>query len=304
VLENQLTMKQVFTLFALLFIIKADAQNWCTPGARWVYREDFPVGTELTEYIYHKDTIVMGQACNLIETYTQSVVGYPYTYYSRKGDNAYTFSRNDSVFWLIDGTFRLTVAYNHVAGDTLDLYHLNGGCFSTPSKFMIDSVTIWTSPEGKIRKHFHYSVLNSDTFPRGVQYQRNVSAIESVGFINNNIFINLSCVIDGGFPILSCYKDDSISFAYNPNCNRLTIGIEDLTEEMSLLLHNLISDKITLNISTPTMVSMFNLEGKMLWQKQMLNDTEVDTHSLPAGLYILKAQSQRSQKSYKLMKVE
>ncbi len=298
-------MKQVFTLFALLFIFKTDAQNWCTPGARWVYREDFFGGVDLKEYVYSKDTLLFGQQdCHLLEVFYKSYNYFTSQHSSKKTDNAYTYSRNDSVFWLFDGTFRLTVAYNHVAGDTLDLYHFNGNCFPTPSRFLIDSVTIWTSPEGKIRKHFHYSVLNPDTFPRGFQPQRNVSAIESVGFINNNIFINLSCVIDGSFPILSCYKDDSISYAYNPNCNRLTNSIEDLTEEMPILLHNLISDKIALNINTPTTVSLFNLEGKMLWQKQMSSDIEVDTHSLQIGLYILKAQSQHSQKSYRLMKVQ
>jgi hypothetical protein len=116
-------MRKVYLFVICIFIsVSFSAQNWCPPGARWLYKvySVFLETDALTEYVYVKDTLIQGKTCKQISgTYAGSGPQYGnHSYTVVPGFRKYyTFEQNNVVYLYNGSDFDTIVNFNAIPGD-------------------------------------------------------------------------------------------------------------------------------------------------------------------------------------------
>lgn len=293
-------MKKAFTLLFLVISMSVFAQSGITPGAKWLYNSSYMTGFEKSIYTYYKDTIIDGNTCAVLsDTVNLSFIGIPSL---KRSFDKYTYIKNDSMFWYIDSAFRLTCAFNHQAGDTVEFYQINI-CDTFLPKFVVDWVGSRVYQNNKTRKVIYYRLLSSK-FEQTWGRLKRITAIEGIGWLYEPKAVYTSCFIDDVAPLLWCYKDDSLNINSDPDCFRTITSIDDSKIESSLLQSNWVKDKLSLNITSPTHLALFDINGRLLFERNVSDNTSIDVSSYPTGIYFLKARSKQQYKTYKVFKTD
>ncbi len=291
-------MKKAFTFLFLVISMGCFAQTGITPGAKWAYGAEYFTGNSKSIYTYVKDSVIDSKPCAVLtDTFSSFSAG---LFFSGTNSNRYVYIKNDSMYWYIDSAFKLTCTFNCQEGDTVEFYYTNR-CDTFLPKFVVDSVVSKMYQNNQTRKVFYYRLL-SPTIPQQNGFPYLFRALESVGWLNAGQAVYATCMPDDVSPYLQCFKDDSINLNSDPDCFKTITSIGDSEKEPFLLSSNIVTDWLMLNISSPTHLTLFDINGRLLFERNVSENTRIDVSNYPTGMYLLKARSKEHYKTYKVFK--
>ena len=272
-------MKKTITLFSIFVIsLTGFAQNsWPEPGAKWYY-DYFSVSASGYILLYSDHQIIKNGI--LCDVFTEEI------YYSTLGpmgniiqgssitlDAFYTFSRNDSVFYLNEeeNHFYLLYDFNAVVGDRWNTGSPTPICEDSLGVVTIDSSGTTTINGFPLK--WTYAALDSNS-----SFGHHGRIMERIGGVGTYMFPQiLACIADaaeGGS--LRCYEDPAFGLykTGTTDCNYLITGIEKRASlQGSKIYPTPVQDELHIDLvkqqQLPASVRIFSLEGRLLKTKQL-----------------------------------
>jgi len=283
-------MKKIFTLLILIISINLSAQEWAPVGAVWHYSQQ-TINPDLKSFSTFEsisDTTIIGVQCKkIIETnraYNPSGTEYVH----------YMYSKNDSVFFLKEGSFHLLYDFGALEGDTIVLNYfwtVNGD----PLLMIIDSTsTIDVNGETRIIQYI--------TCGDGIVVGFGTKVIEGIG----NTY-HMFPTYDGEFKgPLRCYEDSMVGLYLSPyhpyywwnfeDCEEIITGIKEVEINIRLSAYpnpftTFTTIEYELDGKSQIQISIYNTMGEVVYEageRIMPPGSHKFTWSpgqLPAGLY-------------------
>ena len=283
-------MRKLLSLATLLFLAAAlNAQNWCPPGATWLFNTGSPWSTANTLVEYVGDTTIDGYAAQRFDQFMRITQDFgSQTTINTQGPEFFTRNNGD-VVWEYNGTSWDTLYwFSAVPGDQWSaIDQLSTGTCPTAKWVVVDTFT--TNVYGIPLRALDLIGMDDDW-----QWGQ-ATIIERIGGEGQAIFP--AQTLCGGivecFCNSICYSDQDI----NPdNSCQLTLNMDDevvSSEGIKLFPQPANSD---VQISSATGKPLIQLlvtdaRGKMVLN-ETINNAEYYTLSveqLPAGYYVLRA---------------
>jgi hypothetical protein len=303
-------MKNLFLLIIVLVVFEnIEAQTvWCPSGAKWIFKTSSLGGESYQECILEKDTFVLGNNCQkIISRSRESDFGMV-----RPESNfqpfAYTFIRNDSVYFSnLSGQFKMIYYFGLKKGDTLS--YLNGWGAITCSKDSIVKLIVDTVGQqnsyGLSLKYYdaHLADTSIHLYP-GSKFPR---IVERLGAYSGIFKPTMACYIDQEYISLCYYEDDSTvhdTIAYN-QCRKLYSSIN----EAEALINNFSlspnpssgKTKISSLDNASFGLKLFDPTGRLFFSKENSNETFFDFSFLSDGFYFVNLSSPKGNISKRLI---
>ncbi len=298
-------MKYCAILIALLLAAQLKAQPYLNETSQWkqYYRHSvFPPGLAFVE-----DVIIRLDGDTLVGTTTYHKVlktGQATTYYVQSGDTTYhgpiheyldPIREVDHFMYAYDrqaGQEYLLYDFSAAVGDTL----LSGNC-ATDTVVSIDTVYLGDQP----RKRFHLT-----PGPHG----EICTLIEGVGPTFGLYWQPCNVVPDPQI-YLQCYSQDGdvMPFDSTYDCGGLILADQTVEADTWSVRPNPFTDEIEIEFpdefQQPASISVVNLMGVVVFEKQLLpvNSIErIDLPDMPAGIYMVMLRYHQGIISKKMMK--
>jgi hypothetical protein len=300
-------MKKLSLLTFLILSFSFHAQNWCPPGASWIYHKwSTVVGPVdgLAEYSYRKDTLIMGKLCKDIRATFAGVDRTRYFYsptinYTVDPGYARYFTFEDNrVVYVYNGlgSFDTVVDYNAIAGDSW-LAPRNTDCQQRRSYVVRDTSS--TVYNGKRLKRIntvyqHTPQYSGDTSGTPIVFVERLNYFSADAVIFE--FIPFRCgdpnpsdespVID-----FACYQDDEIG-VFNPSGGPCLRGV-GISKNKSLSNiqagPNPFNELIITNAERQCRGILYGADGILVreFETDLNGRYNMDTSSLFPGLYVL-----------------
>lgn len=275
-------MKPITLSITLLITLFTHAQNWCPPGAQWTYYTGNVVNEGTANVFYQKDTVINGINCKKLEV-REDIFGYR-TY------NEYTYTQNDTVFFLYDSVFWPTYFFNATIGDTI----IHRNTYPTADcamlwEFVVDSTGIAVINGDSLR---YYRMNSTDTL---LVHPQKLEVMERFGVLNDFMKPWTSCLFYEEVTLYSvnCYKDDSFAnYDRIPHIPcKIISGIDVIEDELNLSVYpNPANNQLNISIDgyNITQFRVFDCTGRMVKSNTASgNSVSVDISTLPNGMYLL-----------------
>lgn len=287
-------VRLISVVIGLIFTFGLKAQEWFPMGATWYYNQIILLqGETYVHFEVTGDTILQGKNCKIISGSCACSAPGAGGYFYQDGDKVYAYhGETDS--------FRVFYDFTLVAGDTIVFEgdSLVGG----NGYFLIDSITTMQFGS-ETRRVQHLTHLDFD-----IVWGNKI--IEGIG--SNGCMYPQVSFCDPATGGLRCYEDDQIGLINfqvpERSCTYITSDVKDPVSSPVLKLYpNPATDYIHIQSEeTIQKLTIFNNLGMTVYQSASVNNTEVDVevHSIPGGLYWLRAVVGDSQVVYRSVVVE
>jgi hypothetical protein len=251
-------------------------QSFAPIGAKWYYTERHPFDGDINYYLLEsvKDTLISNKTCSVINTKsTPGCLNINLTNYVYKEDSIIYIYINQSFQKLFDFKAKKN-----------DSWIINNGDQITVK---VDSIGITTLNSKKLKTLF---VTYSS--PGKVDNQSKI--IENIGDVNYFFNFPISGTCDDYYADgLRCYQDANFgnySSGIAPSCDYKNLaGVKEITNQYNIEI-NLTSDK-SLSINNKNdiecSISIHDLTGKKVFEKDIKTSQSVDISKLKSALYIV-----------------
>lgn len=266
--------------------------KWFPKDAEWIYMRPSPSAPEVEAVPFYVkgDTVINEKKCVMTNISTYFL-----------GDKGLCFyEKNDSVFYYNETTesFQILYDFSLQAGDSYVICPSDR--FINDSLFVfIDSVTsVWVNGVSLRVQYVHtQSVSHAERRNFWQIGNMNKAVIyETIGSLN--FFIpQEDGWNDDFFSHLCQYSGDRIRFKSNPdeNCEKTGVLKPDNTNLRLLVWPNPVSGMLHVQLPDTekgnVWVTVCDLLGRVMLQKENLSKPELDVSSLPAGMYLLQVQT-------------
>jgi hypothetical protein len=293
--------KLLFISISIWCVININAQQEFAPiGAVWYFDkvEDWnPPDEGYVKFTSMKDTSINSLSARVIHE----------MYYTSKGDsvdwgNEYIHQSGDTIFYLVEGEFKLLYDYSLTEGDTMQFYsNQYNPCIDTASgSVLIDSISSLTINNIELKELF-----SSPTEESAWQYNKIVERFGNIsGFYP--IYVN-SCGIMDDMPVigdLRCYCDNELGMYKRGSrpCDTLIVHITNLNTIVNdgvIIYPTTSSDCITIKLNNSfnhiSIVEVYSLQGQLVL-KNKLSSSEfiLDIKGLNQGVYSLRIMQEGS----------
>ena len=272
-------IKQIFFVLVLCQSLNLSAQQFPTNIEYcWSYYADPPPGTLYYEIQAVGDTLIDDKSCIVLEGAEN--FGFDFRYINYEDDKIYRYSRVDSQFYLL-------YDFGLLPGDTLAI-NLNYAVdpnfgFPDTAIYQITSTDVLLLENDTLRVQYIMQ-LNTDEAPLLDWGFRLIERIGSDGFFvpysqGQEIWISFSSATDGDEII---YKEF--------HC---TVSAEEIEKESAFeVFPNPSSDWVQLVFneanSSNIGVEIYNLQGQLVFNKNLIRTSNLSIGSLSKGYYILR----------------
>ncbi len=276
-------MKRILLFpIGLLLLATLNAQQWCAPGAEWLFNFGSMQAGGVRRAWYSGDTIVGGQPCQRID---HTIVAYepvpplgsPFTYQDQP---FFTHAQGDLVeLWDPSGSAFDTLAWFGAApGDHWDLAGLSGvarfDVLDTGTR-LVDGIPL------------RYLVVEEPIVMGVVD-----TLFERIGFEYFYLLPMESIVIDFTTNWLVCYRDSWIGrfdgwFPSGEACD-FSVSVKEREEAHPRPYPNPGTDHFTLSLPTgPHVVTLLDATGRVVLRQRSTGErTSIDTAKLAPGTYV------------------
>jgi hypothetical protein len=287
-------VRLLIVVIGLVFTSGLKAQEWFPVGATWYYNQIILLqGESYVQFEVTGDTILQGKSCKIVSGGCSCSAPGAGSYFYQEGDKVYAYhAATDS--------FRVFYDFTLEAGDTIVFEGdpLVGG----NGYFLVDSVTTMQFGS-ETRRVQHLSHLAFDI----VWGNKIIEGIGSNGCMYPQV--SFCDPLTGG---LRCYEDEEIGLINfqvpERSCTYITSDVKDPAVSLLLKIYpNPATDYIRIQSDEPIQqLTLFNNLGMTVYQSASVNHTEVDieVHSIPGGLYWLRAMVGDQGVVYKAVVVE
>lgn len=288
-------MQKILLSLFLLYSGLCFSQNWCPPGAQWTYVYGGYCYGGYSRLNYVKDTIVLSQPCKKITETTITTGCFSTGIDTSYLPSIYTYSQNDTVFFLRDGLFRPYYFYTAKVGDTLTIY--NQECNSdTLLHQLVDSTGTVVLNNDSLR---FYTTHNINTISNYV-YPKKLLVIEKIGAVDNYMIPYFPCHTDATGYSIRCYQSDvflSYNFTPKVKCDYIYTETTNLPEYSITITPNPAFNMLTINSNNNykvEKVEIFNISGSLTYStinSQTNELMKIDVNMLKTGMYFITIQT-------------
>lgn len=319
-------MRNILLVICINFCFFAKAQNsfqWADTGSVWHLTSGSFVGPGYQKMVYEKDTIINNQPCQKINRVSQIkqqtgpgtfVVG-PIV----NDESYFIFKQNDAVFSYHNNQFFLAFKTNAFVGEIWDLGKLNVDDTIQHAYVKVDSVYFEPYNGQSLRNiKIHACDMNGDSISYvGPGQDTALTALIAPGYtgsVVNEKFgpmqgfngINFAYpnfgVVEYMPAQMLCYQSATfapIQFSTTDCYNNIFVGVEENNLQEISLHPNPAQNQITINCKAGETIFISDIAGKMVLQKQLIQDNEtINIEHLANGMYTARL----GLLSYKLIK--
>lgn len=301
---NHGAMKKLMLLLPIVFSFHlsfAQENEFAPLGAEWYFDEQL-----LVPYVNHgynhyqviKDTLINGKAAKLIikqEVYPTGILA--------GTDSLYTYEEDSKVYFLINHQFELIYDFGAKVGDTIKFSSAFYPCDSV-APVVVDSIEIITVNGVSLKRQF----LSNELVQSGYENEKIIDVVtEKLGH-NRGIFYYPHCEPIDYFvePFLRCYQDSLISYVEeywnylypgSPCDTTIFLGIKnERTDGQVKIFPNPVKSSVTIEgLNHISCFEVLDTRGQKLLSTTGVNLNCLDVSCLPAGLYVLKIITSRSE---------
>ncbi len=277
-------MSRHLTLLLVLVGLQANAQNWCAPGAEWLFNFGSMQASGVRRAWYSGDTIVGGQPCQRIDhtilAYEPAPpLGSPFTYQDQP---FFTSTQGDLVrLWdAVNSAFDTLAWFGAAPGDHWELPGLSG-----LTRF--DVLDTGTRAVSGIL--LHYVVVEEPIVMGNVD-----TLFERIGFEYFYLLPAASLVVDYTTNWLVCYRDDQIAqfdgwFPGGEPCD-FHVSVMEHQNTLTQPYPNPGADHLTLSMPAGShKITIRDAMGRIVLQQRSRGErTSIDTTMLAPGTYVVR----------------
>jgi len=270
-------------------------QEFAPIGAVWYFDkvEDWnPPDEGYVKFISTKDTTINNLSARIIHQ----------MYYTSRGDsvdwgNEYIHQSGDTIFYLVDGVFKVLYNFSEEKGDTMEFYsdEYNPCNDEKSGSVLIDSIYTQTINNVELK-----GLICSPTDYSAWQYYRIVEKLGSYsGFYSE--YVNTCGIMDDlpAIGSLRCYSDNELGLykigvkpcdtliAYNTNFETVN------TSNSFFIYPTKSNDKITIEINSLTssdaQIEVYNIYSQLLSINKISSTlTTIDISGISEGIYTIR----------------
>ena len=281
-----------FLIISIISIIHINAQHEFAPiGAKWYFDkvEDWnPPDEGYVTFTSVKDTTINGLSSRILHK----------MYYTSRGDTIdwgkeYLHQSGDTIFYLIDGEFRVLYNFSLIKGDTMQFYSSQSSPCSDSiwGSVKVDSVFMHTVPGYDLK-----GMLCSPIEGSAWEYFR---LIEKIGHFAGfyPYYVNSCGLMDdisliGG---LRCYCENEIVMYKSKPCDTLIVyktNVENKNEKYVQIFPAYTSEEVNINLLNPdfsgTIYKLYSIDGKEVLSGNLITSETIDVSNFNPGIYIIK----------------
>lgn len=272
------------------FAMKAQ-QPFSPPGAVWYYNFTVP----LTPYIgyskisYMGDSTVMGQVCKKLEEVDYNFYA-PDSFLSTTTHVPYLiYQHGDTVFWLSDGVFVVLFNFGAQTGDqwVVDIHPSIVNCDSL--SVLKVSGTSADTINGQVLRVFYADTVSQSPFGFHGKIMERIGAVDQNFFMPGYQNCDSTIIYEHTQYEFQCYEDSAFAL-YNTGSNPcgMVDGIREKASHSLAVSPNPSEGKFGINTQGKSVIFVYNVAGKCIFQKQADEGNTVIDLDVPSGLYIIK----------------
>jgi hypothetical protein len=275
-------------IFALLSASQlANAQEWCTPGARWTYEQSDIWAMMQHEYTYVLDTFFEGRMAHKVQVHSEGTyIGVPTVSYSTE----YTAVEN-GIIWLWKTTPQNSEwdTLYWFGGQIGDRWWPISQLAQCPPEGMLQISSFGiTMVDGVPLSTVNVQGINEfgEPYPGAV-----IPIMERIGWITR-IINTQSCNLIVEYPNIICttYEDQSISYSVGFGCPLTVYTPEVENEKIELILHP--NPGTTFQITglggRSAQLRVLDLLGRVVLEMNAVRDHDhIDTSSWHLGCFLV-----------------
>lgn len=286
--------KAVLVIVCSLSYVKVNAQQWCPPGAKFVYSTYYYLYNGYEEYVYEGDSLfadgvlahkLKGSWSGYSPILDSIFVSGPWL--------SFTYSSNDVIY----------VRDYYDEWDTLFNFQLGiGGRWNLPHMMQFDTAACDSNSHAIVLDTGRRIIQGHDLRWQYVNFIHRTgqpwhhfnyvdTIYERIGTISTFLFPTVNCWIEGGKGELRCYSDSTFpeytsgwTRSLNRSCYHLFSTYDEKLEEPHIF-PNPTDRYLFLTDGTNAPYQIINGHGQTVQQGEV--DEYIDVSTLPEGLYIL-----------------
>lgn len=250
-------------IIILLISFNSYSQNFAPVGAKWHYNVTNASGIYYILKESIKDTIVLGKSAKKTSE-TPNFLFSPNIIYE-DSNKVYHYNSYSNQFLLLYN-------FNANQGDTVKVIL---SIWDT-IPYLIDSVKIENI--GGFLKKVQYITDLTGCWDFGTKF------IESIG--SNRYFFPIQCTYPPDLPdSLRCYSDSLINYQLVPDCEEITIGVTEVSnQENKYHISTIVHDNLQLPAITGDLL-IYDLQGKLIKNEKI--KSFINLENMNQGIYIL-----------------
>lgn len=285
-----LKLRKWFAILGVLAAIGAEAQQWCPPGARFVYSTYYYLWDGYIEWQYSGDTLMSdGRQAKILRGES--------SYYWPGADSIitagrgqwFTYSEND-VIYLMDVNNQWDTLFNFqlAIGERWNLPHMMqfDSTYCDTNSYAIVLDTGIRNINGQSLRWQYVAFTYRSRIPLSAFTD---TVFERIGTLSSYLLPTVNCWQEGGLGELRCYSDDAFpefksGWTSDKSCYHLFSALDEKQETLRIY-PNPTNDYLQLNIDQELTYQILSMQGVCV--QKGASRGRIDVLNLPPGIYIL-----------------
>jgi len=293
-------MKNSLSIIFIIYSLSSFAQPWIEQGATWHYSWINVSNYGFRKIEYTQDTLIQNKTCQMlvVENHTFERDQFQDNYLGGGViDTNYTYSKNDTVFWLINETFHILYDFNADVGDSWDLGFDTNEYKCSKSYTVVDSI-------GTIEingKTLRWVALNwTKNSSVGFFEQKIIEGIGGMRYLFPT-FNNCDSTTIVHFQALSfrCFQDDLFTlYPNNVDCDAPLHVNKKINNSLFNIYPNPSKGNLVIE-NFEGRLTVFSVYGDQLATHQISNRKNINFEGFPGGVYLLQFENETTSFSKK-----